>query len=129
MENKIFAVKKLINYRQNEYRWWSVIDCGQTKEGRMTVGNFWNNHFKKDGKTYRYYSEIFNPPHNLTEWQEIKIVDKTVTMVVDDHGNSFSGWEDKENSGLEILQKFAKILGKDLTLLEVKNLIENHKDL
>jgi len=59
----------------------------------------------------------------LVEWQEIKTLDKTVT-VVDIQGNSFEGWQDKENDGLEVLQKFAKLLGINLTLDEVKNLIE-----
>lgn len=122
MENKVYAVKRLINYKQNEYKWWSVIDCGETKIGGMTVGNFWNNHFKKDGRTYRYYDELFMPPDDLVEWEEIKIITKTVTMV-NSNGDIFKGWEDKENQGLEILLKFAKLLGKNLTIHEVKELI------
>ena len=119
MENKIFAVKK-------EYKWWSVIDCGETKVGGMTVGNFWNNHFKKDGRTYRYYAELFMPPADLMEWQEIRTIDKMVT-VVDANGNVFEGWEDKEDGGLEVLIKFAKLFGKSLTIDEVKVLIGAEK--
>lgn len=126
MENKIFAVKRLTNFREKEYKWWSVIDCGETKVGGMTVGNFWTNHFKKDGRTYRYYAELFMPPTDLEEWQEIKTIDKMVT-VVDAKGNAFEGWEDKEDGGLEVLVKFAKLLGKNLTIDEVKVLIGDSK--
>lgn len=122
MKNKIFAVKRLVSFREKEYKWWSVIDCGETKEGGMTVGNFWNNHFKKDGRTYRYYAELFMPPIDLVEWQEISTIDKMVT-VVDVNGNAFEGWVDKEDGGLEALVKFAKLLGKDLTIDDVKKLI------
>ena len=124
MINKIFAVKRLTNFKEKEYKWWSVIDCGETQVGGFTVGNFWNNHFKKDGRTYRYYAELFMPPNDLVEWQEIKTLDKTITVVVDTQGNSFEGWQDKENAGLEVLQKFAKLLEINLTLDEVKNLID-----
>lgn len=118
-ENKIFAVKK-------QDKFWAVIDCGETKEGGMTYGNFWSNHFKKDGRTYRWYAELFIPPTNLVEWQEIKTLDKMVTVVNED-GNVFEGWEDKEDGGLEVLVKFAKLLGKNLTLEEVKSLIDSQK--
>lgn len=115
MENKIFAVKK-------DGKWWSVIDCGKTKIGGFTIGNFWSNHFAKDGNTFRYYNELFMPPTNLIEWQEIKTITKNVT-VIDAVGNAFEGWEDKEDGGLELLVKFSRLIGKDLSIDEVKKLI------
>lgn len=126
MENKIFAIKRLVDFRKKEYKWWSVIDCGETKVGGMTVGNFWHNHFKKDGRTYRYYAELFMPPVDLVEWKEIKIIDKLVTVIDNDNigGNIFEGWEDKEDEGLRILQNFAKLLDKNLSIDEIKDLLE-----
>lgn len=116
--NKIFAILRNGN-------WWSVIDCGETKIGGFTAGNFWSNHFKKDGNTFRYYNELFTPPTDLIEWQEINIITKNVT-VVDAGGHAFEGWSDKEDGGLEMLVKFAKLIGKPTSLEEVKNLI-NYK--
>ena len=123
MVNKTFAVKRLVNFSEKEYKWWCVIDCGETREGGMTVGNFFTNHFSKDGRTYRYYAELFQPPNDLIEWQEIKTVDKTVT-IIDDNGSSFNGFEDRVDEGLEILVKFSKLIGKSLSIDEVKSIIQ-----
>ena len=119
MENKIFAVKK-------RDKFWAAIDCGETKTGGMTYGTFWSNHFKKDGRTYRWYAELFMPPVDLVEWQEIKTLDKMVT-VVDANGNAFEDWEDKVDGCFYPLQNFAKLLGKNLTIEEVKSLIDAQK--
>lgn len=116
---KIFAVKKYGD------KWWAVIDCGETKQGGMTYAGFWMNHFKKDGRTYRWYAELFMPP-KLIEWQEIKVLEKYLT-VVDESGNAFEGWEDKEDGAFIPLQNFAKLLGKNLTIEEIKNLIDAQK--
>lgn len=116
MKNKVYAVKK-------QGKFWAVIDCGKTKEGGMTYGGFWNTHFEKDGKTYRWYTELFMPPHGLVEWQEIKTLEKMVTVVNAD-GNAFEGWEDKEDLAFITLQKFAKLIGKNLSIDEIKNLIK-----
>ena len=118
MENKVFAVKK-------QGKFWSAIDCGETKTGGMTYGTFWNNHFKKDGRTYRWYAELFMPPSDLVEWHEIKTLDKMFTVVVEKEGNAFDGWEDKEDGCFVPLQNFAKLLGKNLTTQEVKELIDS----
>jgi hypothetical protein len=122
MENKVYAVKKLVNFRKQEYQWWSVIDCGETKENGMTVGNFFNSHFQKDGRTYRYFDEIFMPPSTLEEWQEIKIMQKKVTIIVED-GMKFENFDDKEDIGLETLFNFSKLIGKELTIEEIKKLL------
>lgn len=119
MENKVFAVKK-------NGKFWSVIDCGETKTGGMTYGTFWQNHFKKDGRTYRWYAELFMPPVDLVEWQQIKTLDKTLT-VVDSEGNAFEGWQEKENGCFYPLQAFAKLLGKNLTIDEIKKLIDSRE--
>ena len=116
MENKIFAVKR------NNYKWWAAIDCGTTQKGGMAVDNYWLTHFEKEGKTYRWYAEIFMPPSDLQEWSEIKVIDKSITIIADD-GILFDGWEDRENAAYETLQKFAKLLGKNLTINEIKMLI------
>ena len=50
-----------------------------------------------------------------------------MVTVVDAKGNAFEGWEDKEDGGLEVLVKFAKLLGKNLTIDEVKVLIGAEK--
>lgn len=116
-ENKIFAVKR-------GGIWWSVIDCGITANGGFTIGKFWSNHFRRDGRTYRYYAELFNPPE-LVEWQEIKTLDKYITVVVEAGGNKFEGWKDKEDEGALIFQRFAKLIGKELSLEEIKTLINS----
>lgn len=116
MKNKLYAKK-----RNNE--WWSVIDCGETKKGGMTTGLFSMNHFEKDGRTYRYADPIFMPPENLVDWQEIHTLQKFVTVIVEEgKHNVFTGWADREEESSLILQKFAKLLGKDLTIEEIKKL-------
>jgi uncharacterized protein (DUF2225 family) len=125
MENKVYAIKKLVNFRKKEYQWWAVIDCGETKENGMTIGNFFNSHFAKDGRTFRYYSEIFMPSEDLKEWQEINVLTKNITVVVD-KGMEFKDFDDKEDSGLEALVNFSKLIGKELTIQEVKNLINEN---
>lgn len=114
--NKIFAVKK-----NGEF--WAVVDCGPTKEGGFTFGNFNMRHFKKDGITYRWYQKLFMPPADLKEWEEINVLIKEV-MVVDKDGNAFQGWEDGEDEGFLVLQKFAQLIGKNMTIDEIKELIK-----
>ncbi len=115
-ENKIYAVKR------NDI-WSAVIDCGETKVGGFTVGNFWMNHFKKDGRTYRRYATIFMPPADLVEWQEIKCKQSLVTIIVDENNDIFEGFEEKENEGLIVLQKFANLIGKRMTIEEIEELV------
>jgi hypothetical protein len=116
--NKIYAVKK-----QDE--WWAVIDCGKVMKGGMTIG-IWSSHFKKDGRSYRWYNKLFMPPDDLKEWEEIKILDKPMTVVVREGEHSeFEGWEDEENLGYQTLSNFATLIGKPMTIEEVKKAIEN----
>lgn len=111
-ENKIFAVK-----RKSEF--WAVIDCGEAKEGGFTTGSM--QHFKKDGRCYRWYSPIYNPPSTLQDWQEIKL--RPVEVVDNEDGISFEGWDDKENGLYETFSNFSKLIGKPMTVEEVKQLL------
>lgn len=123
MVNKVYAVKKF-NRRKKIHEWWAVVDCGESKVGGMTIGTFQPTYFKKDGRTYRWIDELFSPPKDLEEWQEIVTLEKMVT-VVNCEGNSFEGWEDKEDLAYTTLQNFAKLLGHNLTIDEIKKLIGN----
>lgn len=114
-QNKIYAVKK-------GSAWWAVIDCGETKEGGMAVGNYWSTHFKKNGRTYRWYDKLFYAPFDIKEWQEISVITKQVT-VVDAEGHTFEGWNDTENLCYETLQKFANRIGKPMSIEDIKALI------
>ena len=120
MQNKTYAVKRR---GADGFRWWAAIDMGENSEGGWTTGGFFSHCFKKDGRTYRYYAELFQP-EGLEEWQEIKTLDKTVTIVSDSKHNAFEGWEDRPDGALESLQRFARLLGKELTIEEIKKLIE-----
>lgn len=115
-QNKIYAVK-----RHNEF--WAVIDCGEKKEGGMTTGNYWLTHFEKDGIVYRWINKLFQPPSRLKDWDEINIIEKTVTIVSEGTGNIFEGWDDVENGCYETLSNFSKLIGKPLTINEVRQLI------
>jgi hypothetical protein len=114
-ENKVFAKK-----RHNQ--WWAVIDCGQTHKGGMSTGTFWLTHFEHGNNTYRYHDRIFNPPDDLQEWQEIKIISKEVT-ILDKDGDIFKGWEDQDDLCYQTLSNFSELIGKPMTIEEVKNLI------
>jgi hypothetical protein len=119
MDNKIFAVKK-------NFDWWAVIDCGETKQGGMTVGNYWKTHFRKDGRTYRWFRKIILTPDNLQEWQEIKVREENICRIINDGETNilkFEGWDDTEDGGLQTLQEFAKLLGHELSLDDVRGLI------
>lgn len=118
-ENKIYAVKK-----NNEL--WAAIDCGPTRTGGMTTGTFWLTHFKKDGRTFRWHDKIFNPPAGLQEWEEIQVMSQQVTVVTD-QGEIFEGWEDAENLAFKSLANFASLIGRSMTIEEVKEIITNHK--
>ena len=50
-----------------------------------------------------------------------------MVTVVNVEGNAFEGWEDKEDGCFYPLQNFAKLLGKNLTIEEVKSLIDAQK--
>lgn len=118
-ENEVFAVK-----RGN--KWFAAIDCGPTKTGGFTVGNFWNTHFKHDGHTYRYYSEIFNAPDTLQEWQKIKVITKDVTVLANsEYHIAFEGFEDCESKAFEPFVRFAALLGKSITIEQARDLINN----
>jgi hypothetical protein len=62
------------------------------------------------------------PPSTLEEWQEIKIMQKKVTIIVED-GMKFENFDDKEDIGLETLFNFSKLIGKELTIEEIKKLL------
>lgn len=115
-QNKQYAV-----LRRGE--WWSVVDCGPTKTGGMSI-DIWSNHIKKDGRTYRYISKLFMPPDNLVEWQEIETLQKMLT-VVESPGNVLEGWEDKEDEGYAVFSRFSALIGHPMTVQEVKQAIEN----
>jgi len=120
MENKVFAVKRNSD-------WWAVVDCGESKKGGMCVGNYWQTHFKKEGKTYRWFRKLILTPDNLTEWQEIKVKEELICRLVEDENTDnivkFEGWDDEEDGGLKTLKRFAGLLGKNITLDEVRKLI------
>ena len=120
MDNKVFAVKK-------NFDWWAVIDCGETKQGGMCTGNFWQTHFKKDGRTYRWFRKIILVPETLSEWQEIKVKEDLICKIIEDETElnilKFEGWDDTEDGALQTLQHFAKLLGHELTLDDVRRLI------
>ena len=101
-----------------------VIDCGETKPGGMAVGNYWLTHFEHNARTYRWYDKLFMPPDDLKEWQEINILEKRV-IVIDKEGNIFEGWDDAENLGYKTLSNFATLIGKPMTIEEIKILVEN----
>lgn len=119
INNRIFAIK-----RNDEF--WAAIDCGPSKEGGFTFGNFNMRHFKKNGITYRWYQKLFMPPDDLKEWDEIRVITKEVT-VVDKEGNAFQGWEDGEDEGYIVLREFAKLIGRDMSIEEIKKLIKNEE--
>ena len=48
------------------------------------------------------------PPADLVEWQEIKTLDKMVTVVATEW-NAFEGWEDKEDGGVLSSTKLCQI--------------------
>jgi len=123
MENKIFAVKKLANFQEKIYEWWAVIDCGKTQVGGYTTGDYWMTHFKHEGRTYRWYDKLFMPTADLKEWQEISILQKQLT-VIDKEGNAFEGWNDAPNLAYQTLSNFATLIGKPMTIDEVKKAIE-----
>jgi hypothetical protein len=120
MENKVYAV---IKYPKKE--WWAVIDCGETKKGGFTTGDFWSSYFEKDGRTYRWFRKLMLVPDTIKEWDEIKIKEELICIIADDELNvlKFEGWNDAEDGALQTLQEFAKILGKELTLDEIFELI------
>jgi hypothetical protein len=118
--NKIFAVK-----RRGE--WWAVIDCGEAKEGGMTVGNYWQTHFKRSGRAYRWYDKIFQPPSDLKEWHEIHVITKQVT-VVDEVGHEFEGWEDANDLCYKTLQNFCDRIGRPMSIEVIKKLINEPGD-
>jgi hypothetical protein len=89
----------------------------------MTVGNFWFTHFRHNGNTYRWYQPLFNPPLDLQEWQEIKVQDKLVCMLSDEYKQRFEGWEDGENLAYQTLSNFSELLGKKLSIEQVKKLL------
>ena len=117
-QNKVYAVKK-------NFDWGAVIDCGGTKQGGWTVGNYWQTHFKKNGRTYRWFRKLILVPDDLQEWQEIKVREERICRIVDDELNilKFEGWNDEENKALETLQDFAKRLGKEITIDDVRRII------
>ena len=53
----------------------------------------------------------------------IQTIEKMVT-VCSENGNTFSDWEDIVDGAFYPLQKFAKLLGHDLSLEEIKQLID-----
>lgn len=114
-KNKIYAVKKGEDF-------WAVIDCGETKQGGMTVGNFWSTHFRRDGRTYRWYDKIFSPPDTLKEWQEISVITKQV-VVIDANGHSFEGWNDADDLCYTTLKRFADLIGVEISLDQIKEKI------
>lgn len=120
MKNKVLAVKK-----QDEF--WAVIDCGETKIGGMTVGNFWMTHFKKDGRTYRWYNKIFSPPTDLKEWDEISVISKNVT-VVDKEGHAFEGWQDEDDLCYKTLQNFCNRIGRPMSIGAIKSLLNSEQN-
>lgn len=124
-ENEVYAVK-----RGNE--WWAVIDCGTTRKGGMCVATYWLSHFENECNTYRWFRKITSPPKGLEEWQQITVKEEVICKVVDGESDrniiKFEDWDDVEDGGLQTLQNFAKLLGKDLSIKEVYNLI-NHKSL
>ena len=119
-QNKVYAVKK-------NFDWWAVIDCGETKQGGWTVGNYWQTHFKKDGRTYRWFRKLILTTDNLEEWQEIKVREELICRIVDNDNElnilKFEGWDDEEDKALATLQDFAKRLGKEMTIEDVSRLI------
>lgn len=121
MENKVYAVKR-------KEVWWAVIDCGKTKTGGMVTGNYFRTHFKKDGNTYRWFREIILTPENLVEWQEIKVREDLICTIVEDWQErnilKFEGWEE-EPTVYETFQNFAKLIGRDMTIQEVKSALAN----
>lgn len=124
MENKIYAVKKI-------EEWWAVIDCGETKKGGMAVGNFWPTHFEKNGRTYRWYRKIESPPNNLEEWNEIKVKEELVCKISESNRDinvlDFNGWDDEENLAYKTLQNFAKMIGKDMSIEEIREIVLSNK--
>ena len=121
MENKVYAVKR-------NGVWWAAIDCGKTKKGGMITGNYFRTHFEKDGNTYRWFREIILTPENLQEWQEIKVREELICTIVEDRQErnilKFEGWEE-EISVYETFQNFAKLIGNDMTIEEVKSALAN----
>lgn len=125
--NKVFALQKLSNFYERTYEWWAVIDCGVTQTGGYTTGDYWMTHFKHNGRTYRWYAKLFMPPADLVEWQEISVLQKQLT-VVDKEGHAFEGWNDEVDLGYKTLSNFASLIGKPMTIEEVKEAIEKtHK--
>jgi hypothetical protein len=118
--NKTYSVKK-----QPENEFWVVIDCGETKDGGMVTGNFWRTHFKKDGRTYRWFNKLFDDG-SLKDWEEISVKQEMICRKVDSSEQGileFEEWEDKDELALITLQDFAKLLGKNLSLEEISKLI------
>jgi hypothetical protein len=124
MENKVYAVVK---YPEKE--WWAVIDCGKVKKGGFTTGDFWSSYFERDGKTYRWFRKLILVPDTIKEWDEIKVKEELICRITDNEANAlmFEGWVDTDDGALQTLQKFAKILGKELTLDEIFKLINNNE--
>jgi hypothetical protein len=118
-ENKVYAVKKPL-----KGEWWAAIDCGKTKTGGMTYGTFWQSHFRHGENTYRWHNKIFNPPADLREWQEIKVHEEMVLIIANDKHNIFEGFEDQEDLAFTTLAEFSKLLGKPLSITEVKKIID-----
>jgi len=116
--NKVFSVKRYGD------KWWAVLDCGESKPNGFGSNPMWRNHFNKDGRTYRWYNPIFMPPDNLIDWAEIEVVERTCTMVnTEDNRVAFEGFKDGEDLTYIPLRNFAALLGHDLTIEQVKDLI------
>jgi hypothetical protein len=88
----------------------------------MAIGNYWSTHFKRFGRTYRWYDKIFQPSPDLKEWHEISVITKQVT-VVDEDGHLFEGWEDVNDLCYTTLQKFAERIGRPMSIEVIKKLV------
>lgn len=118
MENKLYALQRA----SRKYKWYVVIDCGETQKGGFaSIGSF--DYFTKDGRTYRWHSEIFMPPDYLTGMQEIKTIEKNVTCIDDNQiYNRFEGFDDGINSGYITIQNILSHIEINKTLEEIKEL-------
>jgi hypothetical protein len=110
-ENKVYAVKRVD-------QWWSAIDCGPSKEGGFTLGTI-STHFKFDGRTYRWYMPLFQPPDNLKLWQEINVLTKYI-CVVENNSHLFQGFDDELDAGYKLILNIAKEYGIETNIEEVK---------
>lgn len=114
--NTVHAVKRIT--RNN--KWWAAINCGPVKTGGMTTGSF--DFFSRNGISYKWYSEIFNPSDNLVDLQEIKTIEKTVCLITDGLSNPFEGFDDGVDQSYITIQNILNKVGINMSIDEIKNI-------